>query len=129
MLLHVRGNGLYFQTGRNRKAQTHAGTMCSEEDVTKFKGEQKFTFLKKKKEKKLAPNMLILYHLIIRPRSCFVFFPPISNIWTLTSTFCMFPSKTRLQNTSKRETRRPTCFLEQISDTKKNSSSVTQTTA
>lgn len=30
------GNRLYFQTGRNRNTQTHAGTICSEEDVVGF---------------------------------------------------------------------------------------------
>lgn len=38
MLLHVRGNRLYFQTGRNRNTQTHAGTICTEEDVDSVKG-------------------------------------------------------------------------------------------
>lgn len=37
MLFHVRGNRLYFRNGRNRNTQTHAGTICSEEDV-EFKG-------------------------------------------------------------------------------------------
>lgn len=51
MLLHVRGNGLYFQTGRNRNAQTHAGTMCSEEDVVEFKGGRSLSSLNSKEAK------------------------------------------------------------------------------
>lgn len=52
MLLHVRGNRLYFQTGRNRNTQTHAGTICTEDDV-EFKGAEVYVPKTAKKQNKI----------------------------------------------------------------------------
>ena len=73
MLLHVRGNGLYFQTGRNRNAQTHAGTICSEEDVVDFKGGRSVSSLNSKEAKKDFNSLWTLYE-IHRCLQLFFFF-------------------------------------------------------